>query len=142
MGNSCQQWIDSHYISMSESPEKPKESETAMWLGCSGFFAVVAACLIFPGQLNLKGWLATYTTPAPPVGRYQIVTGRSPVYDSAAKEQPAIIKLDTATGKTWVFLPFEFGNSTNGEFYFQPNRWIEADDHWTAKQAAKDGPKK
>ena len=110
--------------------------------------ALRCGCLAFAGAIALvatvyfKPNAVTWFKPTPPVGRYQIIAGRVQAVAPSEKDQATIMKLDTATGKTWVFLPLEFGTVPGGtEFYFQPNRWVEADDNWTAKQEAKNSPK-
>lgn len=84
--------------------EKPKESGTATTLGCFALLAVVAASSIFSGQLNLTSWFQSVGQQS---GRCQIISTTTDDPLSGEKDVHRAFKINTATGKAWVYVHLE-----------------------------------
>ena len=93
------------------------ENPAAAW-GCILCLTAIAIVAIIYGKLDLTAWFR----PAPTVGRYQVVSGR--IHNVfTTDEVPAMVKIDTSTGKSWVLFPVEV---SSGTMHIEiPNRWEE-----------------
>ena len=99
-----------------QTMNKPANDNPVTTVGCLISIAVVAIVAIIYGKVDVAAWFK----PTPPIGRYQVFVGR--VHNTfTADEVPAMIKIDTATGKSWAFFPEE---TSSGSMHIElANRW-------------------